>query len=246
MKAEKTKYSKAAIIITEEELKRLDAIAAQVDQARYYVVNAHGDLTVNCENIDELLRFLKTSASPVKQMIVNTNPVNNRSLSLLASIGRNSVLPIYYQVKGSETEVPYITSVLDEWISDIKPWYSWITRTDVVMVLMAVIVGIDFPIVALAFIAYAQVHPGEIFTLTLGANTATYFFAGGIPVVAIALLGVALNRVKSRIFPKSVLAIGEGLRRHKRVVFFRRAIGVGLAVLSTISLAIISNLLTPK
>ncbi|MEP7289901.1 MAG: hypothetical protein ABI947_29500 [Chloroflexota bacterium] len=222
-------------MLDEIHLRELDDILAQLDQPRHYEVTAADSTALRCNDVETLVRQTIPTRSLIKEIEVTT-PISERPNARLVLRKATDQDTIYYALNGSETEVPYLSVRLNEWIATLEPWYARWTRFNILFALSAVLLTLALALVCVIGGLY-------VWSLSRGISVAwakpidptLTLYVTGITLVILIGMAVVLGALRARLLPSTTFAIGYGLQRHKRVVQLRRAgsaiFAIGFALL---------------
>jgi len=243
MNAEKRRSLNVAFVLDEERLLHLDDILLQLEKPRQYEITFADDYAVQVSDVKSVLRQADNYKHPIKEIDVTTPISEKPNVRVIAGKARDQYT-IYYSIAGSETEVPYLDLRLDQWINEIRPWYAWLVKLDIIFTLAAVLC-----VASLLLVIFFGVIDVWLFSRGIPvpvsaprpiepslALTVAGLIAGLLLITAI-VLGV----VRGRLFPTVQFALGPGLRRYQRIVRARQMVGVLLAIIFTLLCGIFVN-----
>lgn len=227
-----------AFVLDEAALVRLDRLLASLDASRRYVISTSAGETAEAATPAALLGVPAAAALPVTSLTASTAGSSATRAVISLRGGRRSSL-IAYDVTGDAADVLHAASQLETWIDGITPWYARLAVID----LTWVFAGIGL----LAWLtAVVMVNPGVAgglpllpeALLTLSAPAAAIGLAlmllAGLGLLAVSML---LNRLKQWLLPAATFAIGQGRRRHRRLITAGSSVlglGVALSILAVV------------
>ena len=197
---------------------------------RFYVeFNEGGEL--HTESLDEVLSLANSGTRRIKVVAINTHWSVRPQVSLRFS--DSTFATVGYNISGSDQDVFFLASKLDEAIARTREWYSRIARADVVRLGFTVLLVAFFALLlwlgVLAITGQLSNEPVSARSSALGNLIAWGAF------LIVLVVGYPLNRLRSWLFPVGIFAIGEGKERLQRLQFWRRTLGVGVVLAAVLN-----------
>lgn len=224
----KRKHFKIAHVIDEITLRQLERILSTIHADIEYVVYLKDGSRIIGHSANDVIALPNSKTNPIGNLEIE---VWNESTRQHITVDLRSQLfggSVGYSVEGSEQECIAWSQQIDEWVNEIKPWYSQIAVTN--------FVNFNIKLVAVAIVVLAFI--GGIFILATGINTDSSSndeSSPGSVIVNLAfptafVLGILLNIIKHRLFPIATFATGYGKKRHEAKQRWRDFIGVTVII----------------
>ena len=243
MNAEKRRSLNIAFVLDEERLLQLDDILLQLEKPRLYEITFVDDYAVQVHDVKSVLRQADNHKYPIKEIDVTTPIAEKPNARVIVSKAREQGT-VYYSIAGSETEVPYLDLRLDEWISEIRPWYAGLVKLDIIFTLAAVLC-----LASLLLVVFFGVIDVWLFSRGIPIPVSVpkpiepslALTVAGLILVLLLVTAVILSAVRGWLFPTVLFALGPGLRIFRRIVRARRVVAGLLAVIFTLLCGIFVN-----
>lgn len=139
----------------------------------------------------------------------------------MSSLGHNNVsLSI-----DCEEDIAYkLINLYDDTMDSVRPWYSWIARTDWSSIIFAIMCAF-----ILGFSLVLQIQ-GKLDSVRWSEFKIAFDFQsllfGMIPMAA----GIALNSIRTKFFPMGTFSIGDGVKRFKNLEVYRTVVIMGVVI----------------
>ena len=127
--ATRTFARRLAFVVDDLALRQLDEILAKVSDKRVFSVVLKGNISNEYESAESVLRIPNSKDREIRRLTINT-PWGSTPRATISLIGDSDFDTVKYDISGDYKEIFIISSDLDEWISEVKPWYSRIATTD--------------------------------------------------------------------------------------------------------------------
>lgn len=209
-----------AFVVDAEQLKQLNAILSEIGHGVEYSVKFSDGSTVQYE-LGEVLNQPNSTRRAITAISAN---VEGRGVSANVTLRENPVPPVEYMLSGPQNRVIYFADKLDDWTATTARWYS-IFFSSASLQLLPLISALAFPFVVASGLRHCF-------------PTITWLPAAGL------LAMIAGESCGFKLFPRGTFAIGDGLKRSKRLASFAGTYAAAF-VLSFIG-GILANLITRK
>lgn len=217
---------KIAYILDHDSLMRIVKILQEISELIEFTMTCSDDSKIECSSIDDVFAFANIKTRAITSISLVT-PWGKRP-QINVRFRSEKYRPVEYDVKGNDKEVYYFSGKLDEAISSLRQWYSKIAFVDIYLLLslslfIAYLLLIGF-LMLVGKISIKQIVPKSFTGIEL------------LPVLAIIFLDRLLNFLRVRIFPVAIFLIGDGIKRYKNILFWRRTVGVSflLSILASL------------
>jgi predicted lysophospholipase L1 biosynthesis ABC-type transport system permease subunit len=128
-------------------------------------------------------------------------------------------------LRGEEACISSLRTSLTDVLDGMRPWYSWIAMVDLFLVWFPIL---TVPYLLLQALGLSRSSSSKV---EIPFRTAVYMLAvvvGALAAIAFVIWGT--SRLRSRFFPVSTFAIGQGLGRHQLDEQIRWVVIVGFLV----------------
>jgi hypothetical protein len=238
---------RTAFVVDEADLQRLDAILTSFLPQHSYELKTSNDLEVDLATLDDVLAQPNSAA---RRFIALTGTTPWHSATRLTLTLRDGDYGnVKYEIVGDDKRVFDVANQLDEWIEEIRPWYSRIATADLVLIVM-LLWGIAFGALVLGAAIYsivtllttasaelAQPVPQTKSSIYIeGATIGVFFFS--------LLLAWIAGVVRRPLFPIASFRIGGGRKRDESAHFWR--VFAGGTVIVPLLLALLLSLFLPR
>jgi hypothetical protein len=138
-----------------------------------------------------------------------------------------------------ETVAIQLNDFCEDFLSSIRPWYSWIAKADWLLLVFGfwfVIMTVKATTLLLKLKSVPLELPKiSIPTISLVESLVGGFFAGMLPL----LILILIERVRRKYFPTGTFAFGDGENRHASTEVIRTVLIVafGVSVVSSVMVA---------
>jgi hypothetical protein len=193
-----------AYVLDEQCLRQLDDLLKEFSPQIEYELECSDSSTFNYDSVEPIIKFANTSKRRIAKLIVRT-PFGlakpQTPLKIYMTFEVSSFLPpIYYSINGEDDkDVFYVVNRLGEFFATHKQWYTSL---------------VDIIYFSSIFLLLGSIFLIPRIIQSLGRfpdQTSGIYIS--IALIIIPCLAVMLNRL----FPKSIFAIGEGVKRHERI-----------------------------
>jgi hypothetical protein len=248
----KSKAYKMAFLLDETALRRLvdtirEIVARDEERAEQpelenfrpsneisYIVTFSDGSSLECDAFEELVS-LPNSRNRMINSISLASPERGQTHIELSFRTNDPDETVYYDVTGTEKDVFFFSHQIEERLTALRQWYSWIATAGPISLVILIVVSFTWLFIAL-----------ETFQKPLGLqdgwDTPTEMLL--FPVVMIFALAIMFGPVwlviilRNRLFPVGVFALGEGVARYKRLQSIHKVaagiifgtIGLGLLI----------------
>lgn len=229
-RAEYNKYS--AFIIEEASLRHLAGIIASTQLTAKYTVHYSSNLVSEYDAIEDIIELPNTSASPiVKLAIKGADTVGGVSLEM--KVDADTSKPnTCYSISGDRRGVVLLKQNLDEWFTEIKPWYSRFSLVNFGTAAVIALLGSMFAFILLLtipmMVAFLSGQMSFWYRLDL---MRAVLIIGAILIVS----SLIIAAVKPRMFPVGTFAIGYGVKRLRNAESLRNMIGSGVILAALVN-----------
>jgi hypothetical protein len=231
MKVTKNKDTRLGFVVDSSALEELGRILDSANNEKEISVYLADGTSYEYNNIKDVLNLPNSKNRPIKKISFKTR-FQEGMWALITLHGDTPFDTISYYLTGDEDkDVLYLADTIDEWICSIKPWYSQIATVN------------SFSFVSIWILAVYSVM------LIMWVELATlkdFLERGMMPVptpsgtVILVVIVILAYTIRSKMFPVSTFAIGNGLQRHNRIETWRK---VFRAVILAIIVGVIVTLI---
>jgi hypothetical protein len=193
-----------AYVLDEQNLRQLDNLLKEFSPQIEYELECSDSSTFNYDSVEPIIKFANISKRRITKLTARspfglTKPPT--LLKIYMTLEVSSFLPpIYYSIDGEdEKNVFYMANKLDEFFVAHKQWYTNL-------------VNIYFFLLFFLFIGMCFLIPAILYSLRQFPDQAS-----GISVSVALIIILCLAIILNRLFPKSIFAIGEGVKRYERI-----------------------------
>jgi hypothetical protein len=223
MQQTKTSSKRMAFVVDESVLRRLDEVLKTWGDPSYEVQAKDGTVTP-CPDLDCLLDQSNSQSRAITRISAESRPMKRDVQSyqhLNVNLNDSRFDNVDYRVVGDSDRVFILANRLDEWLTEIRPWYAPIAaldRSDVttfflaplssIMVIFLVALGVLIGLQVQSIGTHFDMPVGSAILGGVGAAVFTYILIS---------LGTHLGPVKDRLFPLATFAIGYGQKRYEQM-----------------------------
>lgn len=217
----KEKLLFAPFVLLEDNLRQLVRELNTIARVVSITAKCLDEVDRRFNNVDELLRYDNAERRRIQTLFIAGRSEDNAiraylwlRVSLAATVSCN--------LEGEEEVVLRFWGNWMDRIEAIKPWYAPLIRLNFPVWLSSIYVlcGITHLI-----IMKVPIGPFPGFSAFFRWEAVPSFIQGMIPYV----VGLCLNRIRDRVFPPAVFAIGAGLNMHQRLEVWRGGFLLSLA-----------------
>ncbi|MDZ7718223.1 MAG: hypothetical protein U5K72_05315 [Balneolaceae bacterium] len=214
-----------AFIIESTDLNSIDKLLNELPGNSSFSIETSDGFKRDFESIEGVLSHENSSKNSIQKITINKYS-NDPYLQLNISFKINNSHGIsYFFSADDENLIPKFQRVIDL-IEGTEAWYSKWTKRNFILDL---ILGIGLLFILLSILPAS----GIIQTSNVEASTQNKAIVNLVIIGIIAatfLIGLLLNKIRTKIFPAGVFAIGQGIRRHRDIVSSRKFVlwGFGL------------------
>jgi len=188
----KTRPANIDFVLDAEALRRPARVLDESGGTQEYAVKFADGRTVRFPNVEQVIGQPNTRENPIVSLIAGTpQPIS--------IVFRGTPDPtVEYTINGPQKEVIYLADKLDEWMSSIAGWYSWLRVPTYSLGVLAITI-------CAPFLLWSYVLPHFFIDQTARhAWTKPCFF----------IACWILEWWATKLFPRAVFAIGQGERRY--------------------------------
>ncbi|HEX8564710.1 MAG TPA: hypothetical protein VF648_03510 [Pyrinomonadaceae bacterium] len=202
-----------------------------------FEVECKDNLKRRFPTLDKLLEF---ENSPKKDILVLSiwGRSKERDTRVWLKFDRDTSSNVLISIDGNEEDTVAVNNLVEERLSALKPWYSFLATRDFTLILLisvfALFLGMSLAI-ALGVVGGAD-RPSS--PETIRSSIAAQLIAIAF-IISPLIFGYVLNKMRAVVFPMGVFAIGQGVKRHSDKELVRTLIVIGFFI-STASSVIVS------
>jgi hypothetical protein len=227
--ASKTRTLDIAFVVDADLLKRLEVILKETSEALEYTITFSDGTSVHYGDMKGIIGLPNSDQRSIVSLIAGT--AGEKSKSGFVSLKKDSP-SLEYTIYGSQRDVVYFASQLDDWVSAIRQWYSPFISSEsgssgAGLFLIAALFGLPlYSWERISRLSPALDKAGAYHWVALPTVVAMY----------------AAEYYMLRLFPRGIFAIGQGAKQNQFNIYIRTAVLGGL-VLSLIA-GVLANLIT--
>lgn len=228
MNANRRTHLTQPYVLTSDELIKLSTGLKDVTNEIDFEAECADNIKRQFALLAELLEFENPPKKDIKALWITASS-RDRKTRLLLKFDNDSSSNILIFIEGSEENVVAINDLVEERISSMKPWYSFMARTNFLLILpillVALILGMTLAIVfGVVGGSDRPLSPESIRSSLTGQLIAITIL------LAPFILGYILNRIRQVVFPMGVFALGQGAKRYTHKELVRTVIIVSFVV----------------
>ena len=228
MNASRNSYLSQPYVMTPDELTKLCQGIADFAPEIEFDVKCKDSVKRSFSLLTELLEFENPTKKDINVLSIQARSKNSDTKVWL-KFDKDSSSNILISIDGNEEATSAISDLVEDRLSAMKPWYSFVAKTDFTLILLvsllALILGMSLAIV-LGMVGGADRPPSPI---TIRESITGQMFAVA-SIIAPFIFGYFLNRGRAAVFPMGVIALGQGAKRHSDKELVRTLVVVGFFV----------------
>jgi hypothetical protein len=229
MRTSKDLSFRSAFVLDQAALERVMHILGEVSGDVEFRVHCSDGSTKYPSSSEELLSLPNTSDQAITRISLATTYARSPRVSIDMRNDFEMGPSIECTVDGQDKDVVFLGYRLSEWVSTIRQTYSAIafsTPTSYGLVFLSYVLGAVLLGAAVDFFRHVSA-PGALGIGVLGVSLASAPWWG--------------KRVRRRLFPIGLFAVGDGIRRHQQFLSLKRHLSLG-AILVAIGASIIGGI----
>lgn len=221
-----------------DEINETDVLGDAEEKQISYSVTFSDDSTKRFNCIDQILQQENSLKRHITEIQTST-PFGYKSPRATVTFRHDSTIPVSYDLKGTDKEVLSLSHKLDEYLSGLRPWYSWLARLDTLMAFIYLIISAQ--VLVYSYLGLAYIFPSllpEGFSETNRETDLTLTGLGVLIMFTLFLLAIVANKGRKQLFPTASFAIGQSVQRYNQRAWIQRIVLTGVALPLVIGLLI--------
>src|SRR6267378_4393163 len=124
--ASKTRSLKIAFVVNAEHLRQLANVLGEASKQLEYTVGFSDGTNVRYADVEDIIKLPNSNEHAITSLIVGTLEEGNQTAFVTLRKKSNPESPtLEYTLAGSQRNVVYLGSQLDDWVASIRQWYSF-------------------------------------------------------------------------------------------------------------------------
>lgn len=224
-----------AFVATSGDITKLWRVLAEPCPVVAATARCQDGLVRQFSTLEALVRYENPRRASITSLELSARSANHETTAEI-SLGRRYTTSMTASLRGEEACISSLRTSLTDVLEGMRPWYSRIATVDLFFVWFPIL---TVPYLLITILGLSSPRSSKV---EIPFRTAVYLTA--VVVGALAAIGFVIWgtwRLRSRFFPVSTFAIGQGAGRHQRDEQLRWAVIVGFLV--SVSASIFSALM---
>lgn len=226
MNTSKSAFFRQSFVMTEQDLTKLHRALTEFGDDTKIEIECADGLNRKLSTLEELLEFENPPNKAIQKLMLSSRGGNYERSAVLRFMNSDDS-NMWLTMEGPEEAVMTLTSLVEERLASMKPWYSAFAKADFVYIALALLVIVY--IAALAVLATGLIG-GQAGVQASTPPDPRSMAIGYLIVFSPFILGIALNYWRKSVFPIGVFEIGQGQKRHADKELLRTLVVVGFLV----------------
>ncbi len=226
-----------AIVVDETELRRIDEIIRlsfndSGDFKVVYTISCSDGSVIRLSEIDSVVN--ENNSNELQINYINANIYTedySKEINVTLQDGSAFCKSIDYSVTGDSRDWTYLTSSkLDDRFKNMKQWYTSVLKIDWWILIVPLMLFLS---------VFSSLYSNDV--KPEASTTASYLEVVFVTILMIAfflIVPTLLNKVTKYLFPLCVFRIGDGIKKHDRLISLRTHIFWSFLVAIAVSLAV--------
>ena len=228
-RASRREFIDEPFVLRFEDVQKIFSFVENLGAKVTFSIKLEDKVTRTYQSIDDLKNIENTSKNPIVSLDIAARK-KDYSLDFSCSWETSSHSRTWISISGDEGDVIAISEVFNNRILAMRPWYSFFTKGDLIVIVFSLVFIITLIMSALALFLLAD----KPFVPSEKSKAEA-------PAIAILFLVFVfagtwlLEKFRKKIFPKQVFALGQGVDRNEFMEKVRWSVVVGFVVSAAVS-----------